>query len=500
MGSSPLILLPLLALLLVTGQGIAAARPAPTGEIDFAALDAAVKAQKSKHGLPGVALAIVEGDEIVYSKGYGSAGPGRPMTARTRMLIGSQSKSFTALAIAQLAERGMLDLNTPVQSIIPWFRVADEGASGKITITHLLHHTSGLSDSGYDVVLPADATPEEAVRSLAGARLTAPVGAKHQYFNTGYSVLAYIVELVSGETYSEYIQTHILAPLRMDASTADPLAAEDLAQGYSRLFGFPVPMHEQIPAYAVGEGYIVSTAEDLARYAIAVKSDGGGLVSAATMDRILAPGPGSYGLGWMIADNGAKIFHGGANQTFRTEVNIYPGLDRAFTLLSNEGYQVDHFVSASQLASTVEAFVRGGSPPPVSQGWSVRWVGWGLAALVFGLIALHTRNFLALRGWGERARQMSRARRAVDVAISFLIPAVILVVVFSQVKAFYGDRFSLWRSLIYMPWGLPDVFILLLIGTLPDFTQGVIKLFSLRPERQRSSPATMRHQDTGASA
>jgi hypothetical protein len=130
----------------------------------------------------------------------------------------------------------------------------------------------------------------------------------------------------------------------------------------------------------------------------------------------------------------------------------------------------------------------------------VRWVGWGLAALVFGLIALHTRNFLALRGWGERARQMSRARRAVDVAISFLIPAVILVVVFSQVKAFYGDRFSLWRSLIYMPWGLPDVFILLLIGTLPDFTQGVIKLFSLRPERQRSSPATMRHQDTGASA
>jgi CubicO group peptidase (beta-lactamase class C family) len=96
----------------------AAAQPAANGEIDFAALDAAVEAQMRKHGLPGVALAVVEDGEIVYLQGYGAAGRGQAMTPQTQMLIGSQSKSFTALAIAQLAEQGKIDLNAPVQAYI----------------------------------------------------------------------------------------------------------------------------------------------------------------------------------------------------------------------------------------------------------------------------------------------------------------------------------------------------------------------------------------------
>ena len=146
-----------------------AAAPVAAGEVDAAALDAAITAQMSKHGLPGVALAVVEGGQIVYLKGYGSAGGGRPMTAQTPMLIGSQSKSFTALAIAQLAEAGKLDLDAPVRTYIPWFRVADEDASARITLDHLLHHTSGLSDAGYGVVLPDDAS-RGAGRALAGGR------------------------------------------------------------------------------------------------------------------------------------------------------------------------------------------------------------------------------------------------------------------------------------------------------------------------------------------
>ena len=180
----------LIVFLLLTPTASATIGAASPGEIDFAALDAAIAAQMAKHGLPGAALAVVEGGGIVYLKGYGSAGR-RAMAPQTPMFIGSQSKSFTALAAAQLAEQGKLDLNAPVRTYIPWFRVADEAASGQITINHLLHHTSGLSESGYSVILPADATTEEAVRSLAQARLTAPVGTKHQYFNIGYDVLTY---------------------------------------------------------------------------------------------------------------------------------------------------------------------------------------------------------------------------------------------------------------------------------------------------------------------
>ena len=456
--------------------GPAPAGPLPTGEIDFSALDTAIEAQMSKHGLPGVALAVVEDGEIVYLKGYGTAGDSRPMTPQTQMFIGSQSKSFTALAVAQLAEQGKLDLNAPVQTYIPWFRVADEAASKKITVNHLLHHTSGMSDSGYGVVLPVDATPEQAVRSLVKAELTAPVGTKHQYFNTGYSVLSYVIELVSGESYADYVRNHILEPLHMDTSTAAPSTAGGLSQGYSRLFGFPFPMEQRVPAYGAGEGYIVSTAEDMARYAIAFMDRGGGVISPAGMKRILTPGEGSYGMGWYIVDGGSKIFHGGANETFRTDVNIYPTRGKAFILLSNEGHQFDHFVSASQLRDNVEAVVLGRTPPPVSTGWSVRWMGWALGLLVLALIALHTRNFLGLRGWRERTRSMTPVRRALDVAISFIIPTVILIVVFTQVKAFYGDRFNLWTNIAYLRLGLPDVFILLLVGTLPDFIQGVVKI------------------------
>jgi CubicO group peptidase (beta-lactamase class C family) len=432
----------------------------------------------SKHGLPGVVLGVIEGEDVIYLKGYGSAGDDFPMTPQTQMFIGSQSKSITALAIAQLAEQGKLDLDSPVQTYIPWFRVADEIASRQITIDHLLHHTSGLSEAGFWVVLPPNTTLEQAVRSLSKARLTAPVGTKHQYFNLGYDVLAYLIEVISGESYADYIQDHIFAPLGMDASTADPSDAGDLAQGYSRLFGFPLPMQQTVRAYEIGAGYIVSTAEDMARYAIAMLNGGTGLVSPKMMQRMFTPGQGAYGMGWIIVDGGSKIFHGGANETFRTEVNLYPDCKRAFILLTNQGHLIDHFVSAAQLTSSVEAIALGQNPPPVSQGWSMRWIGWGMGIACLALLALHTRNFLALRNWRERATNMPTAKQIKDVAVSFLIPTIILIVVFSQFRAFYENRFNLLTNIVYMPTGLPDVFILLfLVGTLPDYIQGMTKLF-----------------------
>lgn len=485
----------LLVIYLFVAQPPVATATASAGDIDFVALDRIITAQMAKHGLPGVALAVIQGDTIVYQQGYGTAGPGRVMTPQTPMFIGSQSKSFTALAIAQLAEQGKLDLAAPVQTYIPWFRVADAAASHTITIDHLLHHTSGLADAGYDVLLPLDATLEQAVRSLAQARLTAPVGTMHQYFNLGYSVLAYLIEVTSGESYAAYIQAHILTPLGMTAATADPATAPALAQGYSRLFGFPFPMRQPVPAYGVGAGYIVATAADMARYASAVLNGGAGLVTPAMMRRILTPGLGSYGMGWFIADGGAKIWHGGANETFRTEVNLYPTRQRAFVLLTNQGYQVDHFISAGQLTSSVEAVVLGNPPPPIAQGWSVQWLGWGLGLFVLGLLILHTRNFLALRGWGARTHSLSVGKRAWDVAVSLLIPTIILIVVFSQVAAFYGDRFNLRTTLVYFGRSLPDVFILMLVGTLPDYLQGLIKiLLWWQASAQPSPPAKRRWQ------
>jgi len=136
--------------------------------------------------------------------------------------------------------------------------------------------------------------------------------------------------------------------------------------------------------------------------------------------------------------------------------------------------------------------VLGKTPPPVNQGWSVRWIGWALGALVIGLVVLHTRNFLGLRGWRSRAQAMSPGKRALDIGVSFIIPIVILLVVITQVRAFYGDRFNLATTAAYFRFGLPDVFILMLIGTLPDFIQGFTKLgWTLTGKRQAAEPALL---------
>lgn len=458
---------------------------------DFAALDALIESQMNKHGLPGVALAVVSGDEIVYARGYGFEG-GQPMTPQTPMLIGSQSKSFTALAITQLVEQGKLDFNTPIQTYLPWFRVADEAASRQITINHLLHHISGLSDSGVDRVFSPDTPNDEFIRALSTARLTAPIGSRFQYFNYGYDILTLVIETVSGISYAEYINANIFQPLEMKHSSANPFSVENLSQGYTRIFGFPVPWRESIPRYSVGSGFIVSTAEDMARYAIAVKNQTLPGVGKLNTQRIFSPGQANYGLGWWIDDSpGTKrIFHGGANRTFRTDVNIYPQRDLAFVMLVNIGSLVDHYVPMAQLRNGIEALVLGKSVEQATQGWSIRWIGWGIGLLVLGLIVLHTRNFLALRGWRERMKSRPTTKRIWDILISFLIPTFILIIVLWQVAGFFGNRFNLIPTLAYLPSGNPDLFILMIVGSVPDYLQGIIKLvWSLPSKKQTASAA-----------
>lgn len=451
-------------------------------EFDAQALDAYISGQMQKHGIRGISIAVTSKTEIIYLKGYGTAGGDRPMTPQTPMYIGSQSKSFTGLAIAQLIEQGLVSQSDPVQKYIPWFRVADEEASAKITVGHLLHHTSGLSEAGFTVVLPEDATNEDAVRALASAKLTAPVGAKFQYFNMGYAVLAMVVQNVSGMTYEEYLQKNIFDPLEMTRTYTDPVIAREdgLSQGYSRFFGFTVPQRQPHRIYELSAGYIISTAEDMAQYAIAMSNEGmyegHRVLSSKGMDMLFAPVQG-YGMGWFVESG--VIYHGGANETFKTFVVLFPPRDIGIVALINQGYMLDHYISAEQIFKGIEAIVLGETPPPVTQGWSVKYIGWALLAFVLALSVLHIRNFLSLRGWRERARNWSTGKKIWDTAISFLIPTIILLVVFSQLKAFYGYRFNLTYQVVVMFRTLPDISLLMLVGSVPDYVQGFVKLYWL---------------------
>jgi len=189
-----------------------------TRKPDFAKIDMYAQAQLEKSRIPGLALGIVQGDQIVHLKGIGRADDsGRAVTPQTPFCIGSTSKSFTALAIMQLVEAGKIELDAPVQRYIPWFRVADPVASARITVRQLLNQTSGLTEAaGKGAVIGAGPeTLEQAVRDLCTAELNRPVGISFEYSNLNYLTLGLVVQMVSQEPYEIYLQQHIFEPLEI---------------------------------------------------------------------------------------------------------------------------------------------------------------------------------------------------------------------------------------------------------------------------------------------
>ncbi len=148
-------------------------------EARFTAIDHYVTTKMRSSRIPGLSLAIVEGDSIVFLGGYGSADPsGRPVTPQTPFLIGSITKAFTTLATLQLAEVGAIDLDAPVRQYIPWFATADRHESMGITVRQLLTMTSGLPQLYENQLWTADdaGALERSVRLLEHAELAHPAG------------------------------------------------------------------------------------------------------------------------------------------------------------------------------------------------------------------------------------------------------------------------------------------------------------------------------------
>jgi CubicO group peptidase (beta-lactamase class C family) len=166
-------------------------------------LDAYVERQLAALNIPGAALAIVEGAEIVHVHSFGRAGPeGRAPTPQTPFFIGSLTKSVTAVAVMQLVEAGKVELDAPVQHYLPWFRVADPQATAQVTVRHLLNQTSGFAQAaGMIPLADFDDQPgatERQARALATFQPARLPGVAWEYSNVNYNLLGLIIEAVSG--------------------------------------------------------------------------------------------------------------------------------------------------------------------------------------------------------------------------------------------------------------------------------------------------------------
>lgn len=283
--------------------------------------------------VPGLSIAVVYDQEIVWSKGYGSSdlATETPATPATVYRIGSISKLFTSTAIMQLRDQGKLRLDDPVSLHLPWFAVPNPFPHApEITIRQLLTHTSGLAreaDVPYwtDHIFP---TRKELAEVVLRQDALNPPETTYQYSNLGMSLLGEIVTEVSGRPWADYVQENILQPLGMLSSSGAP--GEELLQRLATPYMLPGPDGSRRPMeyYDAGAiapaGGMVSTVEDLSRFASLQFRDGpaGGdqILKGSTLREmqrvhwVYDSFTGGRGLGFHISHRDGKTFvgHGGS--------------------------------------------------------------------------------------------------------------------------------------------------------------------------------------------
>ncbi|MCE7983353.1 MAG: class A beta-lactamase-related serine hydrolase [Caldilinea sp. CFX5] len=333
----------------------AAAQGLPLDQIDKDRIDAYIQERMAVAGIPGLALGVVYGDQVVYLKGYGIAGPdGRAVTAQTPFILGSTSKSFTALAVMQLVEAGKIDLDAPVTKYLPWFRTSDAAASAQITVRNLLHQNSGLPTyEGRRGLADNDQSSmalENGVRALSSVQLSQPAGQGYEYANENYDTLGLIVQTVSGQSYEEYVRSAIFAPLQMNHSAAalsDPAAA-DLATGYRNWLFWPVAFAAPYSRRTLPSGFLISSAEDMTHY-LSAQLNGGkygdhqllspqGIATLHTPGAKISPSS-SYGMGWVIQGQpgSTAIWHNGDVSNFHSNLGLLPDQHIGIVILINIG-------------------------------------------------------------------------------------------------------------------------------------------------------------------
>lgn len=427
-------------------RGTAQARSADS---DFTAVDDYITARMGAARLPGLSVAIVQDDQIVYLKGYGRAdASGRAVTPQTPFIIGSISKTFTALAAMQLVEASKVDLDAPVQRYLPWFRVADPAASVQITVRNLLNHTSGLPQKA-DTFLWTDqdnGVLERTVRYLKTVALARPVGT-FGYSNANYQILGLIIQTVSDQSYEAYVEQHIFAPLEMQASFTSQQQAQQhgMATGYRWWFGFPIPaalpyIRAELPA-----GFLISSAQDMAHYLIALLNGGQyhdhSILSPQGIAFLLSrPAGVPYGNGWELAALGGRtlVNQDGATANFQASMFFDPKARVGVFITANVMNALDGLSSPLGGGATFAAITTRGmaesvlsltmNQPLPNQGPGIERISLIYDLLVLALTAVLVLAFVRMpRRYRRLAQRSDLARRSGWIAaLHFAWPAALL--------------------------------------------------------------------------
>ena len=323
---------------------------------DVTAFDDALVPFLTQWEIPGATVAVMDGEDLVFTRGYGRMGPDsdEPIQPETRLRIGSLSKPITAVTVLDLVEDGALSLDETAVSLLPDL-VPDGGPADSrvtdITVRHLLRHTAGFSRGpvGFDPVFEPKrvaeamgtdppASAETTVRFMLDQQLGDEPGSAYQYANVGYCVLGRIIESVTGEAYETHVRNSVLSPLGAGEMRIGPTRQENLPDGEARYLSHatvqsPFPDGGRVPRpYGAGvlsealdaDGGWVGSATHLLRFVRGIDGRDGvpDLLTEDTRAEMLERPDVShwegtdqyYGMGWLVDRSSASplLWHNGS--------------------------------------------------------------------------------------------------------------------------------------------------------------------------------------------
>jgi CubicO group peptidase (beta-lactamase class C family) len=310
--------------------------------------------------VPGIAIAVVKDDEVIFAQGFGYRDVEKklPMTADSLLAIGSASKAFTTFAMGTLVDSGKLEWEKPLRNYIPWFRLYDPFASERLTPRDLVTHRSGLPRHDLSWYNNFQASREEFVRRLAFLKPTADLREKFQYNNLMFLTAGYLVEVLTDKKWEDAIRSHVFEPLgmkRTNFSVEDSQKDNNFAQPYRERKG----KIEKIPFRNITNigpaGSINSSVNEMSHWLIAHlnqgKFKGNQIMNPQTLEDMhlayMPTGgtpalteitPADYGLGWFVDTyrGHRRVHHGGNIDGFSALVSMFPQDGVGFVVLANK--------------------------------------------------------------------------------------------------------------------------------------------------------------------
>jgi CubicO group peptidase (beta-lactamase class C family) len=437
--------------------------------IEKEAIDEFVTNYIKHNGLPGASIVIVKDGKVIYEKGYGHDSEGKPLTEKSLMRIGSVSKSFTAFSVLQLVDEEKINLDDPVVKYLPELTM-DDSRLQKVTIRHLLSHTSGIPSP---TIVPPANTVKAGVERLHDWKLNWHPGDKYLYSNPNYWILARLVEVISGMEFPQYLKQNIFSPLEMEdtlstINSGDPV--KGLSQGHITAYGTALPWSELEQMFA-GSGGVISTAADMGKWLSMHTNEGKNvngerLLSKSLLEESYSPQPGSskYGLGWSLSSPNvkpARISHSGALSTIQAQQDIVPSSGYAVAVMLNSfTTTLEH---SYEISSGIIRLTEGQMPAAKASTPKIIDLSLGFITIVY--LILGVKGILRSRDWCNRRKQHPAWKYYLRL-MPQVIPALFIGWLFFIVPSLQNnsstikDAFGIWLAAMLF------LFVVFLIGVI----------------------------------